>query len=70
MGFAEKICQRIQEMPESVQAEVLDFVEFIDLKERGACEHAWSEFSLSAAMRGMEDEAAVYTESDLKEKFQ
>ena len=29
----------------------------------------WSEFSLDAAMRGMEGEDSPYTENDIKERF-
>jgi hypothetical protein len=43
-------------LPESKQIEILDFIE-------------WADFSLSSAMRGMEDEQAPYSLNDLKESF-
>ena len=60
MVLAEKIQQYVERLPASFQAEVLDFVEYLLRKvEREAVlreERAWSDFSLSSAMRGMEDE--------------
>lgn len=32
-------------------------------------EKTWSDFSLSSAMRGMEDETSLYSLADLKESF-
>lgn len=62
----------MQKLPIAAQEEVLHFVEFIAQKfERKADEEGqWSEFSLTQAMRGMEDEDAPdYTEADLKERW-
>ena len=64
----EQIIKHIQSLPESLQAEVLDFVEYLEAKvEKG--ETDWTSYSLSSAMRGMEDETLPYTVSDLKEKY-
>jgi len=75
MVLADKIQQYVERLPASFQAEVLDFVEYLLTKvEREVAtrdERVWSDFSLSSAMRGMEDEdAPSYTMSDLKVKFQ
>lgn len=68
MDLTEKIMQHIQNLPESLQAEVLDFVEYLEAKvEKG--ETDWTKFSLSSALRGMEDETPPYSVSDLKEKY-
>lgn len=73
MTLAEKISSHIANLSESRQAEVLDFVEFLEdrskkLRDGDAEERAgWSAFSLSQAMRGMEDEEELYTLADLKE---
>jgi hypothetical protein len=68
MTITEKIIQHIQNLPESLQAEVLDFVEYLEAKvEKG--ETDWAKFSLSSAMRGMEDETAPYSVRDLKEIY-
>ena len=73
MTLPEKIIQHLQKLPESVQAEVLDFVEYLELKVGGhqnfQDERDWSTLSLSYAMRGMEDEQTSYSANDLKEVF-
>jgi hypothetical protein len=66
MSLEEKIIRHIHELPESKKAEVLDFVEYLKSK---TDEKDWSEFSLSSAMRGMEDEISLYSLEDLKESF-
>ncbi|KAA3664186.1 MAG: DUF2281 domain-containing protein [Chloroflexi bacterium] len=79
MAMIDKIHQHVRILPEALQAEVLDFVEFLlsrispdqlqdDLQELNHTE--WSNFSLNMAMRGMEDEdGPEYTLADLKEQF-
>jgi len=57
-----------------VSKRVLDFVKYLLLKiERGDADRdawAWSDLSLSLAMRGMEDEDTPdYSTADLKEVF-
>jgi hypothetical protein len=74
MSVVEKISERVQQLPERRQAEVLDFVESLVAKtEREQArreEREWSRQSLSAAMRGMEDEnGPEYTAEDLEECF-
>mgnify|MGYP001616994215 FL=1 len=73
MTLPEKIIQHLQKLPESVQAEVLDFVEYLELKvgrhQIIQDERDWSTLSLSYAMRGMEDEQTSYSPNDLKEMF-
>jgi len=73
MALTEKILQHIQSLPESLQAEVLNFIEYLESKaekgKEGFADIDWSTFSLSAAMRGMEDEHSPYSMEDLKEIF-
>ena len=74
MVITERIQQYVQRLPTSFEIEVLDFVEYLLAKaEREAVrqeEKAWSDLSLSCAMRGMEDEdAPTYTTDDLKVVF-
>jgi hypothetical protein len=64
MSLEETIIKQIHELPESKQSEVLDFVEYLRTK---TDEKDWSVFTLSSAMRGMEDEESLYTLDDLKE---
>ncbi len=66
MSLEDKIIKEIQDLPESKKAEVLDFVEYIKTKTEGK---DWSVFSLSSAMRGMEDEDSPYSLGDLQESF-
>lgn len=66
MTIAEKIVKHVQSLPESLQAEVLDFVEYLETKKDKS---EWSAFSLSNAMRGMENENSPYSLNDLKERF-
>ena len=70
MTLTEEIFQHIQVLPESLKAEVLDFVEYLELKSKKTEEEIdWSTLSLSFAMRGMESEQTSYTIDDLKERF-
>jgi hypothetical protein len=66
MSLEEKIIRYIQELPESKKAEVLAFVEYLRDKTE---ESDWSEFSLTSAMSGMENEASPYSLKDIKESF-
>ncbi len=66
MSLEDKIIKEIRDLPESKKAEVLDFVEY--LKTKGE-DKDWSTFSLSSAMRDMEDEESPYSPDDLQESF-
>ncbi len=74
MIVAERVYQSVLQLPEPLQAEVLNFSEYLLLKaQRTAApedENAWSSLSLALAMRGMENEdTPEYTLADLKERF-
>lgn len=74
MAVTERIQQHVQKLPPALQAEVLDFVEYLLLKlgreTSQKDELAWSNLSLTLAMRGMEDEdVPAYTTADLKVEF-
>jgi hypothetical protein len=73
MTTVEKITQHVQVLPEPVQQEVLDFVEFLKSRRqipKDRDENAmWTELSLTSAMSGMEDEESPYTLTDIKESF-
>lgn len=69
MAVTEQIIERIRNLPEPLQAEVVDFVEYLATKADNDDRHAWSDFSLSNALREMEAEDSPYSEKDLKEKF-
>ena len=63
MTVAEQIMQHLRALPETAQAEVLDFIEFLESRSNKA---NWSEFSLSQAMRGIESEDSQYSLDDIK----
>lgn len=67
MTLSEKISYEVQALPEAIQREVLDFVEFLKTRRAHAEDEAWSTFSLAQAMRGMEDEPDLYSTADLNE---
>jgi len=74
MAITDKIQEGVQQLPTALQAEVLDFVQYLLVKtKRGAQEDEegfWSEVSLSSAMRGMEDEdSPQHTIADLRVIF-
>ena len=70
MTLTEQIVQHLQALPEPLKAEVLDFVEYLEIKSKKSEEEMdWSALSLSFAMRGMEKETTPYTLTDLKERF-
>lgn len=74
MTLTEKIYSHIEKLPDTYQAEVLDFVEYLENKVNKARERQdenrdWSSFSLAQAMRGMEDEEELYSLNDLVESF-
>ena len=71
--LTEQILRHLESLPDSLQAEVLDFAEYLKAKvragQRGQEDVDWSALSLSQAMRGMESEATPYSAGDLKEIF-
>jgi len=74
MALTDKIQEGVQQLPIALQAEVLDFVQYLLAKaKREASEHdedVWNRLSLTSAMRGMEDEdSPQYTKADLKVIF-
>ena len=74
MVVTEQINSKLQRLPNLYQQEVLHFVEFLSQKamrgETETKEKLWSDFSLTQAMRGLEDnDAPEYTEADLKVKW-
>jgi len=69
MSLAEKIIQTVKLLPESKQTEILDFVECLRSRTEKEEEKEWTDFSLSSAMRGIENEKAHYSMNDLKEIF-
>ncbi len=78
MTVIDKIQQRVLVLPETRQAQVLDFIEFLLSKSQPDLQDdnqdfdnlEWSNLSLTMAMRGMEEEEEpTYSVTDLKETF-
>ena len=70
MSTLEKIVENLKTMPESTQAQVLDYVEYLKSKEEHFGEgYNWSDFSLFSAMREIAEEPSPYGVGDIKEKF-
>ncbi len=59
----------VKEMPEEMKAQVYDFASYLLEKRLREEDLKWNEFSLGEAMRGLEEEP-LYTEADLKERWQ
>ncbi len=73
MTTVQAIIQHLEYLPNSMQREVLDFVEYLEFRRQVPSvrkeDATWSDFSLSSAMRGMEEEETPYTLADLKESL-
>lgn len=69
MSIAEAIIKDVQALSESKQVEVLDFVKYLRSQAEKQEIKDLADFSLSSAMRGMEDEEVPYSLNDIKESF-
>ncbi|RDB41846.1 DUF2281 domain-containing protein [Halomonas sp. DQ26W] len=74
----EELIQRVSRLPPDRQEEVMDFIAFLEHR-YGQCRnqgqedwtnHEFQTMSLDQAMRGQEGEPDLYTEADLKERWQ
>ena len=80
MTLAEQVYQTLKPLPEARVQEVLDFALFLRQREsvtdwNNAEDNEWTnteftEMAMNQALRGMEDEPALYTLDDLKERWQ
>jgi hypothetical protein len=69
MTIDERIWKDIQKLPYPLQQELLDFVEYLLTKAEQQDGKDWASLSLASAMRGVEDEPALYTISDIRVSF-
>ena len=72
MLVSEKIQKYAQKLPERMQFEALDFIEYLlsKSKQESNDDADWTALSLQMMMRGMEDEPTPeYTRADLKVIF-
>ncbi len=70
MTLDEKIYHSIQRLPSAFQKELIDFIEYLLMKAERQERQVWAMWSLSSAMRGMENEEPLYTQGDLKVVFE
>ncbi len=75
MSLAENISEHVRRLPESAQAEVLDFVSFLEQRtadrETREEHEEWSRMSVHAAFVGLDvdSESVSYSEDDIKEPY-
>ena len=73
----DELITKVSRLPDACQQEVLDFVTFLEQR-YGNCSEThsdWSEpqftaVSVDQAMRGMDEEPGLYSQDDLKERWQ
>lgn len=71
MTIDKEIYRTIQELPTSLQGEVLDFIQYLLAKAEREESEVWANFSLSQALRGTEEDTVpTYELSDLKVIFE
>ena len=75
MTTAQAIIEQLRRLPDSLQLEVLHFVKLLASRPTGVNstetddDTTWSQFSLAAALRDMEDEGTPYTLADIKDSL-
>ncbi|WP_035985789.1 DUF2281 domain-containing protein [Leptolyngbya sp. KIOST-1] len=73
MTLAEEILHHLAALSEKEQAEVLNFVEYLEARSQEQRRRKdlqdWETFSLHAAMQGLENDPVDYSAADLKETF-
>lgn len=66
MTLDEKIYQQVQGLPQSLQEELLDFVQFLLMKAEQREKQEWLALSLSSALKDMDNEPVLYSLTDIK----
>ncbi len=69
MAIDEQIYQCIQQLPISLQAELLSFLQYLLIKAEREERQQWSNLSLHLAMQDMEDQPNLYSLDDIKVQF-
>ncbi len=69
MTLADIVFNKVKSLSEPAQREVLDYVEYLELKSRKD-DQEWSEISLRTALRGIETESwPEFGPDDVKERW-
>ena len=74
----EELIAKVRRLPAFRQQEVMDFVTFLEQRYGTSTgdeptdwsEHDFQAMSIEQALRGLEDEPELYSEDDLKERWQ
>ena len=70
---ADLISEHLEHLPGNMQAEVLDFVQYLEAKkltqEAESERHESLQISLQNALKGIETEEVEYSAQDIKEQF-
>lgn len=69
MTLDEKIRRYAQKLPHSFQEELLDYVQYLLMKAEQQEKEEQDTLSLASAMRGMGDEPALYSITDIRIPF-
>jgi hypothetical protein len=70
MNLFEMIINKVHTLPKRQLKAVYEFMENLNPEMNNDEDSQWSEFSLTSAMSGMEDENSPYSENDLQKTFQ
>jgi hypothetical protein len=70
MRTKDRLEELIRDMPEDLKVGIYDFACFLLMKRYREDIREWSLFSLRQALQGLEQEEELYTEADLKIRWQ
>jgi hypothetical protein len=71
MSTIEILRHKAESLPDALQREVIDFVDYLlsrYTKNDSTEEKEWSAFSMQNAIRGFEDDPVTYTKADIRQK--
>lgn len=69
MTIDETIYQQIQRLPQSLQEELLDFIQFLLIKAEHREKQEWFSLSLASALQDADGEPDLYSPEDIKVMF-
>lgn len=70
METGNQLEELIRNLPDNLKAEACDFGHFLLDRELREEAREWNHFSLRRALQGLEQEEELYTEADLKVRWQ
>ena len=66
----DQLGELVRDLPDNLKAEACDFGHFLLDRELREEAREWNHFSLRRALQGLEQEEELYTEADLKVRWQ